>query len=246
MLGQFFSRSAILKLEGAIQEKVSCPSKRPVCVSVAYAADSCINLKIDKLVSRLLSFPYTKPVDVHNAFRCLTHDIIASYCFAQSFDTLDVGDFSHPVILGIMAQLPAIWTMLYFPFLSKLPESILRRTISGFEAYISFRTMIVQQIDHFLAQDELLSDRETVYQYLLWPENKRHEPLSGEALISEGNTLTSAGSETVANTCTVGTFHVLNNPYVREKLVEELSAAWPERDSPASLAILEKLPYLVS
>ena len=55
-----------------------------------------------------------------------------------------------------------------------------------------------------------------------------------------------AGSDTVGNTCTVATYHILSNKHVHQKLMSVLREAWADRDAPASYEILEKLPYLVS
>lgn len=58
-------------------------------------------------------------------------------------------------------------------------------------------------------------------------------------------TLMFAGSETVANTLNVGTFHVLHDERILAMLFQELQHQWPEGDSRMSYDKLEKLPYLV-
>lgn len=52
-------------------------------------------------------------------------------------------------------------------------------------------------------------------------------------------------SDTVGNTTTLGTFLVLNDDRVHQKLVDELIEAWPNKDEDMSYEVLEKLPYLV-
>lgn len=54
-----------------------------------------------------------------------------------------------------------------------------------------------------------------------------------------------AGSDTVANTLTVGAFHILANPSVLAAVVHELQEAWPDKDTKCGYQTLEKLPYLV-
>jgi hypothetical protein len=54
-----------------------------------------------------------------------------------------------------------------------------------------------------------------------------------------------AGSDTVGNVCTVGTYHVLSDSRVQTTLVKELEAVWPDRDTGVGYEILEKLPFLV-
>lgn len=57
--------------------------------------------------------------------------------------------------------------------------------------------------------------------------------------------MVSAGSDTVGNTATVGTFHILNNEKILEALVRELEQAWPDVSINMNYERLEKLPYLV-
>jgi len=55
-----------------------------------------------------------------------------------------------------------------------------------------------------------------------------------------------AGSDTVGNTCTVATYHILHNKDVHQQLSKVLKEAWPEKDAPANYETLEKLPYLTA
>ena len=62
----------------------------------------------------------------------------------------------------------------------------------------------------------------------------------------ESDTVDSAhGSDTVANTCVVGFFHILNNPAVHAKLLHDLKAVWPDANTRLGWTELEKIPYLV-
>jgi cytochrome P450 len=85
----------------------------------------------------------------------------------------------------------------------------------------------------------------TIFQTLLesdlLPEEKSLDRLAQEAQVIIG-----AGSDTVANALTVTTFHILNNPEVLVKLKRELETAMPDLYAPTKLAVVERLPYLVS
>ncbi|EEB91357.1 hypothetical protein MPER_10290 [Moniliophthora perniciosa FA553] len=65
-------------------------------------------------------------------------------------------------------------------------------------------------------------------------------------LISEGAVFRVAGSDTVGNTCTIGTRNLIREDGVRNKLVQELENAWPDKGNPIPLERLEKLPYLTA
>ncbi|KAF9077869.1 cytochrome P450 [Rhodocollybia butyracea] len=64
--------------------------------------------------------------------------------------------------------------------------------------------------------------------------------------MDEAFILVAAGSDTVGNTCYVGTFYALKYPSIRQKLKEELEEAWVDKDRPMSYTALEKLPYLTA
>jgi cytochrome P450 len=54
-----------------------------------------------------------------------------------------------------------------------------------------------------------------------------------------------AGSDTVGNATTVGTFYILENKQIHAALTQELEKVWPDTDSKVGYEVLEKLPYLV-
>lgn len=58
-------------------------------------------------------------------------------------------------------------------------------------------------------------------------------------------TVVSAETHTTRHALCVGTVHVLQNPDIEEKLVEELQRAMVDRDETAQYQLLEKLSYLV-
>jgi hypothetical protein len=64
-------------------------------------------------------------------------------------------------------------------------------------------------------------------------------------LWQEGQTVVGAGADTTANTLTVLTFHLLDNPDKAARLKKELETVMPSPASRARLLDLEKLPYLV-
>lgn len=70
--------------------------------------------------------------------------------------------------------------------------------------------------------------------------------LSRETLIQEAMGFIMAGSIELSNALAYGTFHVLNDPEVHQRLVEELTVVYPDPNGTVSFGILERLPYLVS
>jgi len=150
--------------------------------------------------------------------------------------------------------LPMIWVFKHFPLIKKLllgvPEcfaSVLKPSTKGI---LEQRKQMGSQIDEILKDPSSLqnADHETIYHHFLTPQpdNQRLPPITREWLLDEGLYMRFAGSDTVGNTCTVATYHILSNKHVHQKLMSVLREAWADRDAPASYEILEKLPYLVS
>ena len=54
------------------------------------------------------------------------------------------------------------------------------------------------------------------------------------------------GAETVGTTLILGTFYLIENLQLLDRLKEELWSVWPSLDVPPSLERLEKLPFLAS
>lgn len=72
------------------------------------------------------------------------------------------------------------------------------------------------------------------------------ETLDNKALVGEVVDLLVAGSDTSATSMAVAVLEILSHPGIEKRLVEELDAAIPDKDSLASIKSLESIPYLVS
>ncbi|TFK39689.1 cytochrome P450 [Crucibulum laeve] len=231
LIGPFFSRRAIMKLESAVQSKV------------------------DMLVSRLLRcHPDKKSTNLDLAFRSTSLEIITSYCFAKSANAIDADNFQHDILQAMDQTLPMIWVFKHFPLIKRLllsvPESfasVLKPSTTGI---LEQRKQMGAQIDEILKDPSSLEnvEHETIYHHFLTPqpENQRMPPITRDWLLDEGLYMRFAGSDTVGNTCTVAAYHILTNPDIHDRLAQELKAAWPEKDLTAGYETLEKLPYLTA
>ena len=65
-----------------------------------------------------------------------------------------------------------------------------------------------------------------------------------QRLIDEASSLIAAGTLTTSHTLSITIFHVLNNPDILKRLMDELNAHIPNPESSLSLQLLESLPYL--
>ncbi|KAK7454005.1 hypothetical protein VKT23_011516 [Stygiomarasmius scandens] len=232
MINPFFSRRAILELEGVVQEKV------------------------DKFISRLKSHPKDRAINMFWAFRCVSVDVITSYVLGQDFKAMDAKYFEHPFPVGIQRQVRVLWVWKYFPFIlptvMAIPEwimDLISPLLGTLAASLAVRKQVVGHIDKYLADEKALEglDHEIIYHHLIRPQDDKvkgdYRP-SRQSLLSEALILTQAGSDTVGNTCYLATFYILNDPEVYRKLKEELKRAWPDKDARIGMEVLEKLPYL--
>jgi cytochrome P450 len=87
----------------------------------------------------------------------------------------------------------------------------------------------------------------TIYRELLDPQAVKGNTVpSSKQLLNEAEVLFSAGSHTVGTVLMTGVHHLLHNPEIKKRLVEEVRGAWPSLDKPPSYEELEKLPFLAS
>ncbi|KIK58366.1 hypothetical protein GYMLUDRAFT_246084 [Collybiopsis luxurians FD-317 M1] len=229
LLAPSFSRQAVMKLEYTIQEKV------------------------DQLVALLEQYYRSQESGVlpSVAYRSLTTDVITEYCFANSANTLSYPNFAHPIAQEPANAIKRVWIQAYFPFviplLASIPQEFILWLFPRFRTFVDVKARYEQQIDNFMKNPEDLTtaEHETIYHHLLLPKDPELRP-SRTSLIHEAFLLVSAGSDTVAQACTIGTYFALQDHSIRSRLTEELKEAWPDKDKPLSFTVLEKLPYLTA
>lgn len=187
---------------------------------------------------------------MQRAIRSASLEIIVSYCFARHYNTLDVPDFKHPILLAFEQSFPFCLTLKHFPYLFDV-LTFVDRLVSWFNPPVAgdaFAAMN-RQIDELLANPLVMEsdEHETIYNHLMAPHpvKGQHTTPSRKSLVEEAINLLAAGSFTVGNAAMVGIYYVLNDPVVHKTLVQELRDAWPNKDDRLPLAQLEKLPYLV-
>ncbi|KAF8897381.1 cytochrome P450 [Infundibulicybe gibba] len=184
-------------------------------------------LKFEQVVQTEVTIFVHRPADMFYAFRCLSIDVMTSYCFAQTLRALDSHDFHHPIILNIEGRIPTAWILRYFPSITSLmktlPDYIILYFAPGLQDFVALRYQMSTQINNFLADIP-----------------------SKESLLDEALALLQAGSETVAHACLLGSFYGLKDPKVKAKLIQELRDAWPDRFFAFSFESLEKLPYFTA
>ncbi|KAF9260620.1 cytochrome P450 [Marasmius fiardii PR-910] len=228
-IASYFSRKAVLQLEHLVQEKINTLT----CKLSSYAASG-------------------RPVNMTFAYQATAIDIITSYLFAQELNALDYPDFRHPILGTIHKLLKNIWFSKYLPLPNpdKLPQFLLRWFFPTVVPVVKQQRTLAQQLKtmaeerpstetlgHKVIFDVFLDEKADGRDSWVIP---RHE------LLDEAGGLQIAGFDTIANTCIIGTYHILNNPKVYTTLREELDEAWSTSSIPPTYEALEKLPYLTA
>ncbi|KAF9019750.1 cytochrome P450 [Hymenopellis radicata] len=225
ILNPLFSRRSILRMENLVQDKV------------------------DLLVDQIRAY-HGEPVNLFRGFRALAMDIVTAYSYAHSFDGLTAPGFDHPIIRTVEGAVPMLTATQFLPFLHlmhRLPSWLSTMMNPDFGGAAHLRTFLGDQVDGILNNPDGLNsvEHETIYHHLISPELvKKGEPPSKKALVEEAIVLLIAGTDTSSNAMTLGLFHLLSNEPAKKKLQAELQAAWPEKDTPFSYEMAEKLPYL--
>lgn len=252
LMRSVLSRRSVLNIESLINHKV--------CTSIEVAGKGYLTTYLpyeqtDILISKLAN-ARGRPVDAFLAFRSASLDIITSYMFGRSFDTLSYPNFDSPLVLDIQKALPLLWIIKSFPWviliLSVLPKQFGGRLSDQFSAFLSIKAaamlMVKRTGQRFMIHADSLVG--TIYYQLQNPEKANssggNANTSLYSLLDESLSLLQAGSDTVGNTCTVGTFHILKNAAVHSRLVAELRSVWPDETEPIDLLSLQNSPYLVS
>ncbi|KAG7095945.1 hypothetical protein E1B28_006629 [Marasmius oreades] len=218
-LGSYLSRQTVLRLEDRVQAKVN------------------------KLIKTLLT--YQTPPNIHYAYRAATFDIISSYVFAQETNALDTPDFRHQFLTALDGIFLAVWILKYLPFRpDRLPEWISRRIAPVTIPLLEERQYIAKKIDELAMKGCDLEDKNKKAVFDMFVRDSSDSGLPRWKLIDEGAAFHIAATDTTANACMIGTFHLLTNPDVLSKLRKELDEAWKDVKQDMKYEQLEELPYL--
>lgn len=195
----------------------------------------------------------SKGSNLFHAFRCLSTDVITTFCFGKPIHAIDAPGFNAPIVLAMDASLPICiffkYSTLFKNFIMKSPPWLSKKLSPQTAGLADLNQLLLQQINDLTADPEklkFLPHNMTIYHRLLDKDAYRDKTVpSAGSLYDEGQALMYGGADTVGNTLMVGTFHLLKQPEKLQKLREELLTAWPllSGDGP-TLRDLEKLSYL--
>ncbi|KAK8100423.1 hypothetical protein PG999_010797 [Apiospora kogelbergensis] len=218
-LNRFFSKAQMLKLEPKVQQLVQ------------------------QLCDKLLAWT-GKPIDMGEAFNCLTSDTISAYAFGEPRGFLDQHGWDKNYKGALEGFTSSIYIWRFFPQFGKLvvlAPYFLDYMPEDFAALM--REMYVTIPGH-VREAKRNPKAGTIFTDLL-DSDLPPEEKTEYRLAADGFSLTGAGSETTANMLTCATFFLLSRPDKRARLSEALERAGVDpagRD--LSWSSLEQIPYL--
>ncbi|EAU84278.2 benzoate 4-monooxygenase cytochrome P450 [Coprinopsis cinerea okayama7 len=214
--------------------------------------ESVISSTVELLGTRLTN--REAPIDMFYGFRCATMDIITTHCFGRSSQLLQMPDLRTPLLVDIQDSIPLLWSMKSFPWLPVvlpwLPPWIGTGPKRQYDAFMRLHEFVSQEIAHVAKQGCGQGPKggipRCIYQDLITVSPLVHGKRSHTYLVDEALSLIQAGSDTIANTCIIGFFHVLNNPSIHARLTTELIRAFPDSQGPFAWSDLQKVSYLTA
>ncbi|KAH6884607.1 cytochrome P450 [Thelonectria olida] len=219
MLNSLFSRVGVLKLQPIIHDK--------------------LDLLGDK-INRLYK---DGPVNVYDAFRLLTTEVVMQFAFARSADLIgeDAEGFHSWFLDAFDLASQSIFDMQHNPWLrfagNLMPRPVVRLLSKEVGTLLDMREYAENSLRYFQQRSEL-PNHPVVFDNL--------RSLPDVRSIDEAQDIMVAGADTTAFTLTTGTIHILSNPEIYEKLVEALDQAIPKGENFPPLLSLEKIDYLTA
>lgn len=252
-LNPFFSRRAVLGLEGVIWDKVH---------------------KLASLVDKQLIKEPIQSFNMCRAIRAFSLDVVTEYSFARCWNHLDDKEFGHwyqesmrslqvififlqtfPVLIPIFGLLPDSLQTFILPYYKEWTSSlevrvdipVPRPSMKITNIHKQKIESAVREVRHDLKMDIRPSQR-TIFHELMeagkpGANSQTRQGLSNIEVFADAINVIGAAAETTGATAERGIFEVVYNREVYQTLVEELRTAFPE-PSQMNFAELEKLPYL--
>ncbi|KAI4251979.1 MAG: hypothetical protein LQ352_004542 [Teloschistes flavicans] len=229
--------------------------------SVARLHPLLIQPLVNKFCDRLTSYQAAaKPVIMTHAFGDLTADIISEYSFPQGYNNLDHPEFRGKDYDALMALSGlSHWLKQFgwlFPLLNSIPLWLTKKTSPDTYSFVQREQNLIRQATEIIAtyngpieRKESTARPDLMHAFLdsnLPPSEKTVEHIKASA-----QTTIAAGTLTTTHSLVIATYHILANPPILRKLVEEIRTfAKSDGEDMQQLCLdlptLEHMPYLTA
>ncbi|RVD85995.1 uncharacterized protein DFL_004291 [Arthrobotrys flagrans] len=224
----YFSKPAVRKLEDLIQSKVSL------------------------FLSRIQEIGTN--INITRGFRCLTVDIITSYSYEESFESLSHPTFTPGWLLGfeqlidttaVQNYLPNTFAVMEFIF-ENLPRSLVLTISPVMGEVLNFKDVcsaaVLGQKSKYLAGERNMV---TIFAQLFEDDEKRgRKALTDKQLIHDALSTIAAGMDTTGHALSYAVYYLVKYPEVQRRLLEELKGVMGSPRAEVKEGVLDGLPFL--
>ncbi|KAL8934452.1 MAG: hypothetical protein Q9216_005910 [Gyalolechia sp. 2 TL-2023] len=206
---------------------------------------------VDKLCRRLEEHRSTgRKINLMHAYTAFTGDAVTAYSFPASYGLLDQPDFAPDyyelwmsILSGshLLKQFPWI-----FPLMSSFPLWFVERYLPDLAVSYRWHKTWGEQIQSIKAgndDSETKRERPSIFETLLDSDLPPFDKSVGR-LVEDAQTLVGAGSITTSLALSLATYYITCDTTIEAKLLDELTNAMPNPNTPPPLIELENLPYL--
>ncbi|EFR00575.1 averantin oxidoreductase [Nannizzia gypsea CBS 118893] len=183
-----------------------------------------------------------EPVNMTMRYNWTTFDVVVDLAFGKPFGCLEAQSTHYVIsmINDLFYYMVRTQPFKRFPLLGPF-QHLLGSPSDAIPTIKFFEKFALETIKSRIDSGD--TGRKDFMSYILAHNNKK-EFTDGE-LTSNSSTLLLAGSETTATTLTAGTYFLLKNPSVYQRLVQEIRSAFKE-EKDITISKLDNLPYLVA
>ncbi|KAJ5660929.1 cytochrome P450 [Penicillium longicatenatum] len=219
MLNPLFSKVGVYKLEPLICQKIHL-----------------LSAKINRLCT-------TKKIDVYNAVRLLTTEIITEFAFAKSANLIEEKSdeldswFLDAFDVGSQSIVDLQYNAVLRQIVKILPTGAVKILNPKLRSILDLQEFTASCMRYWQTSSET-SPYPVIFDSL--------KSISNDAKVSEAMDILIAGADTTASTLTTGFIHILSNDKIKRRLVQAIDEAMPETGTLISLQALEKVEYLAA
>ncbi|KAK6519832.1 hypothetical protein TWF506_000127 [Arthrobotrys conoides] len=225
----YFSKPAVRKLEDLIQSKVSF------------------------FLSRIQEMGTN--INITRGFRCLTVDIITTYSYEESFDSLSDPTFSPGWLMGfeqllettaVQNYLPGTMGVVEYVLDKPIPRSFVRKVSPMMSDVLKFKDVctgaVLGQKVRYLAGERNMV---TIFAQLFEDDEKRErKALTDKQLVHDAISTVAAGMDTTGHALSYAIYYLVKYPEVQKRLLEELKGVMNSPTADVKEEVLDNLPFL--
>lgn len=208
---------------------------------------------VSKLIARLRKCGRNKEiVDLANAYRCLTLDVVTSFSVPEPRAMLELDDFGKG-FNGLMRDFSKIITLhrhfnFVLPLMELIPDwlgSVMDST-GAFQQLLDWRMSFVKAAQQAINRKGIppRNQEPSILDALYTAPEVAQKDKVLKYFVEEATNITGAGTETTASTLGLLTYYVLANQDIRDQLLEELSGVPIDTAELLYSRQIEKMPYL--